>query len=104
MDFAADDEHPLESSAAYTAAIALVGQVIALLGVQIARERYRPRPDRGSIKEWESARNQAVMVCRRLSSADPDGVEEVHREYTLLFHQVLSAQAVRAARPSVLSG
>jgi hypothetical protein len=102
MDFA-DDDLPLESSAAYTATIGMVGQVIALLGVQIARERSRPRPDRAAIREWEAQRNQAVLVCRRLSSADPAGIEQVNREYTRLFHQVLSSQARLTSRPPVLS-
>ena len=96
-------DFPLESSAAYTSAVGMVGQVIALLGVQIARERSRPRPDHQAIREWEATRNQAVMVCRRLSSGDPDGVEVVRREYTLLFAQVVAAQKAGAPR-AVLSG
>ena len=96
-------EFPLESSAAYTSTVGMVGQVIALLGVQIARERSRPRPDRVAMREWESTRAQAVMVCRRLSSADPEGVEQVRREYTLLYHQIVAAQGARSHRP-VLSG
>lgn len=95
MELLADaGDFPLESSEAYTVAVGMVGQVIALLGVQIARERARPRPDRAAIRDWESQRNQAVLVCRRLSSADPDGIEQVRREYAVLFHRVLSAQAV----------
>ena len=101
MDFGGDPGEPLESSAAYTCAVGLVGQCIALLGVQIARERSRPRPDRAAIREWEAARNQAVMVCRRLSSGDPDGVETIRNEYSVLFHQVLSSQAVKVPRPAL---
>jgi hypothetical protein len=106
MNEAADPTSPLEGSAAYTVTVGLVGQVIALQGVQIARERARPRPDREAIKEWESARGAAVMVCRRLSSADPDGVERACREYSRLYRQLVTAQAVRApwATRQVMSG
>ena len=106
MDEAAEPTSPLEGSAAYTVTVGLVGQVIALQGVQIARERSRPRPDRAAIKEWESARSAAVMVCRRLSSGDPEAVDRVSREYSRLYRQLVAAQSVRApwASRQVLSG
>lgn len=106
MDASEDPTSPLEGAAAYTATVGLVGQVIALQGVQIARERARPRPDRIAIKDWESARAAAVAVCRRLSSADPDDVDRVSREYARLYRQLVAAQTARApwATRQVMSG
>jgi hypothetical protein len=69
--------------------VALVARVIALLGVQIARERARPRPNREVIAQLEAERGAAVMVCRRLSSDDPDGVDEVCREYARLYRRLV---------------
>lgn len=88
---ASEPDGSSEPGGGYTATAVLLGQVIALQGVRIARERSRPRPDRTVINELERARAAAVTACRGLTSTDPDGVERTHREYAPVFLTLLTA-------------
>lgn len=80
----------LEGSAGYTATVTLLGQVIALHGTRIARERARPRPDRAAIAALELGRNTAVHVCRTLNSADPATLDEIRDTYAQLYLDLLT--------------
>jgi hypothetical protein len=74
----------------YAQALTLLGQVIALYATAIARERSRSRPDHDFIARMERQRHEAVEVCRRLSSADPEFLLRAVREYTTV-HDTLRA-------------
>jgi hypothetical protein len=74
----------------YAQALTLVGQVIALHARAIAREQSRPWPDREFITRLERDRHEAVELCRRLSSSDPEQLSRVVREYSIV-HQTLLA-------------
>jgi hypothetical protein len=74
----------------YGQALTLLGQVIALHATAIARERSRPRPDREVIERMERHRHEAVELCRRLSSNDPDQLTRVVREYSSVHDTLLA--------------
>jgi len=74
----------------YAQALTLMGRVIALYATAIARERSRPRPDHEFIARMERDRREAVEVCRRLSSADPESLVRAAREYATV-HDTLCA-------------
>lgn len=105
MDGAAGTiELALEGSAGYAATVTLLGEVIALHGTRIARERARPRPDRSAIAALEVGRNTAVQVCRTLNSADPATLEEIRDAYARLYLDLLTdtgAAMGRSYRESV---
>jgi hypothetical protein len=74
----------------YAQALTLMARVVALYATAIARERSRPRPDEGLIARMERDRREAVEVCRRLSSADPESLVRAAREYATV-HETLCA-------------
>jgi uncharacterized membrane protein YccC len=74
----------------YAHALTLLGQVIGLFATAIARERSRSRPDHDFIARMERQRHEAVEVCRRLTSADPESLVRAVREYAAV-HDTLRA-------------
>ncbi|HEY2834305.1 MAG TPA: hypothetical protein VGJ14_17915 [Sporichthyaceae bacterium] len=74
----------------YPQALTLVGLVIALHATAIARERSRPRPDRGLIASMEQHRREAADTCRRLTSSDPDELFRVVQEYSAVHDTLLA--------------
>lgn len=90
----------LESNdpAAYCSTVSLLGQVIALHGTRIARERARPRPDFAVIAALESTRTAAVATCRTLHRADAGELESVRDSYARLYLELISGAGVALLR------
>lgn len=88
----------VEGSAGYSATVTMLGQVIALHGTRIARERARPRPDRSAIAALELGRLRAVEVCRTLNSADAATLEEIRDTYARLYLDLITDTAAAMSR------
>ena len=68
----------------YTAAVALLAQVIATHDALIARERSRCHHDPAVIAQWQAERAAAVRAVAELTSADPQRLRETVDHYRLL--------------------
>lgn len=90
MDAAGTLELSLEGSAGYPATVTLLGQVIALHGTRIARERSRPRPDLAVIATLEASRTTAVLTCGSLHRTDPAELDEIRDRYARMYLELIA--------------
>ncbi|MGQ0463893.1 MAG: hypothetical protein ACT4QG_01100 [Sporichthyaceae bacterium] len=67
--------------AASTSTAALLGDVIALAGTLIARERSQVRPNRAFIDDLERTRRTAVNDCQSMGSADLAGLADLRSRF-----------------------